>query len=259
MGPKSLGILGRTLLFGVFLIIPSSVYADAFSFTVVNLNNIKITSSGGNITFGEWQANVIATTGHNIAGVIEDNHTSRNSNDLSKTSAGDWDPLTDAVGLSHAMTLSTGATTTVDLRNCSCLAAANVRATVLNTFMVTGPDGPVGINMSATLGGIQSLFTNEFGVLSESHINVAFLVDSFVVFSTEFHRLIGTNSMDSLQWSQQVARAITVQSNTQHTVSIIVQAESFAVDAVPEPASVVLLLSGLGALIGVVKRRRQFQ
>jgi hypothetical protein len=66
MRSKLLRILVRTLLFGMFLLIPASVYADAFSLAVANLNNIQITSSGGNITFGAWQARGFATAGHNL-------------------------------------------------------------------------------------------------------------------------------------------------------------------------------------------------
>jgi hypothetical protein len=258
MRSKSLGILVRMLLFGMFLIVPSSVYADAFSVTLVNFNNLQITSSAGNVTFSVWQASAFANAAQNLGGpggFTEQTNTAT-STDLALATA--TVSFANATGEANAVTLHQSAVSLVDLGPCNCVASSTGRATLTNNLMVTGVDGPVVVNISAQLDSVQSLLTNEFGPLSQSQISVAIFVDGFAVFSMEFPRIsIGANATEFLLLSQQFAHAITVEGNTQHLVAISIQADSSSLDAIPEPATAVLLLSGLGLMTGLLKKRRQ--
>ena len=256
MKSTSLRILVRTLLFGVFLIIPSSVYADAFSLTVVNFSNIQVTSSSGSITFGVWQANAFSTAGHNLGGLTEQTNTATSNGGLAVATT--TVTFASATGVANAANPSVNASSTVDIENCVCAASSIGRGTISNTFTVIGVDGTVDVNISGFLDSLQILTTDEFGVLAQSQIVLSVFVDSFSVFSMEFPRLtIGTNSMDVLQIIQQLAGTIAVQANTQHTVTISIQADSSGVDAVPEPATAVLLLSGIGFMTGLIRKRFQ--
>ena len=254
MRSKSIEILVRTLLFGMFLIIPSSVYAEAFSITLVNFNNLQITSSAGNITFGVWQASVFATAGQNSGGLIEETNTATSTGLALATATV---PFANATGEANATNLTSSAVSLVDVGPCVCPASSTGRATLSNTFMVTGVNGPVDVTISGMIASTQNLFTDVFGLFAQSQFSVSFFVDSIAVFSMEFPRItIGTNSIDSVLISQQLAGAITVQPDIQRTVTIVIQVDSSGFDAVPEPATAVLLLTGLGSLIGLIKRRR---
>jgi hypothetical protein len=255
MGSKSLGILVRTLLFGMFLIIPSSVYAEAFSVTLVNFNNLQITSSAGNISFGVWQARAFATAGNNLGGLNEQTNTDTSNNQALATATV---MFANATGEANATNLTSSVVSLVDIGPCVCLASSTARATLFNSFMVTAGADTVALNISGLVTSTQSLFTDQFGVFADSQFIVTVFVDSFTVFSMEFPRFgIGTNSMDFLLISQQLAGAITVQSNVEHFVTITIQADSSGFDEVPEPATAVLLLSGLGCMTGVIRKRRQ--
>lgn len=251
---SSLRILVRTLLFGIFLSIPSSVYADAFSLTVVNFSNIQITSSSGSITFGVWQASAFSRAGHNLGGLTEQTNTATSNGGHAVATS--TVTFASATGVANALNPSVNASATVDLENCVCAAASTGRGTISNTFTVTGVDGMVDVNISGFFDSLQILSTDEFGALAQSQIILSVFVDSFSVFSMEFPRLtIGTNSMDILLMIQQLAGTIAVQANTQHTVTISIQADSSGLDAVPEPATAVLLLSGLGFMTGLIRKR----
>ena len=254
MRSTSLRILVRTLLLGMFLSIPSSAYADAFSLTVVNFSNIQITSSAGSITFGVGQASAFSTAGHNLGGLTEQTNTGTSNGGLAVATT--TVTFASATGVANALNPSVNASATVDVQGCVCAASSIGRGTLINTFTVTGADGTVDVNISGFLDSLQILSTDEFGVLAQSQIVLSVLVDSISVFSMEFPRLtIGTNSMDVLQMIQQLAGTITVTTNTQHTVSISIQADSSGVDAVPEPGTAVLLVSGLGFMTGLIRKR----
>ena len=249
--------LVRMLLFGMFLIIPSSVYADAFSLTVVNFSNVQITSTAGSLTFGVWQANGSATAGQNLGGgLIEQTNTSFSNGGHAPATA--TVSSASATGVANGLgPLSVNASSTVDLQDCLCSAASLGRGTLSNTFMVTGVDGAVDVNISAFLSSLQIVSTDEFGAAAHSQIVISLLVDSIPVFSMAFPLTIGTNSMDTVLTIQQLAGAITVQGNTQHTITISAQATSSGADAIPEPATAVLLLSGLGFMTGLIRKRRE--
>ena len=256
MRSTSLRILARTLLIGMFLIIPSSVYADAFSLSVVNFENVQVTSTAGTLTFGTWQATAFSTAAHNLGGLTEQTNTATSNGGHASTTT--TVTLASAAGVANGLDPSVNASSRVDVQDCVCSASSIGRGTLFNTFTVTGVDGTVDVNISGFLDSLQIVSTDAFGLAAQSQILLSVVVDSIPVFSMQFPLLAtGPNSMDLLQTIQQLAGSITVQANTQHTISISVQAASSGTDAVPEPATAVLLLSGLGFMSGLIRKRCQ--
>jgi len=243
----------------VFLIIPSSVYADAVAFTGVGFNNLQINSSAGTLTLGVWQGTAFANAGQNLGGAggfteVTNTTTSNGGTAIATATV----TFATSSAFANAGILSSSVGALADPSNCHCLSGSISRATLSNTFTVTGADGTVDVNISGLFTSTQSLFTNQFGVFADSQVIVSIFVDSFAVFSMEFpHFAIGTNSMNLLQMSEQLAGAITVQTNVQHGVSITIQANATAQDEIPEPTTAVLLLSGVGFMAGLIKRQRQ--
>lgn len=72
------------------------------------------------------------------------------------------------------------------------------------------------------------------------------------------HPLLGPNLSSAQQLVvQQISRSITLQGNSTNTIGVRIGATSLVINEVPEPATVVLLISGLGVMGGVLKKRRK--
>ena len=103
--------------------------------------------------------------------------------------------------------------------------------------------------------------TDAFGRYAESSLLMDVLVNGSIVFSLQvetLHPLTGPNlhTAQSLL-VQQISRNITLQGNSTNSIGVRISAGSLVINEVPEPASLVLLVSGLGALTGILRKRRK--
>jgi len=123
--------------------------------------------------------------------------------------------------------------------------------------MVTGGTGSVDVTLALTLETIQALPLDQFDFFGSSQVMFELAVDGTTIFS--YDNLISSstpNSFTLVQLSEVLSRTITLQFNTPHTITITGTARSAASAEIPEPATLFLLVSGLGFMGGVVKKRR---
>jgi hypothetical protein len=87
------------------------------------------------------------------------------------------------------------------------------------------------------------------------------LVNGSIVFSLQveaLHPLLLPNQSSAQSLVvQQISRSITLQGNSTNSIAVRISAGSLVINEIPEPASLVLLVSGLGALTGVIRKRRK--
>jgi hypothetical protein len=102
--------------------------------------------------------------------------------------------------------------------------------------------------------------TDQFGKYAETAITFDILVNGSVVFSVQIDHLIsvGPNGLADVQATSPIAGTITLQSGVENTILIRAAPSSLVINEVPEPATIVLLVSGLGFMTGVLKKRRNF-
>jgi hypothetical protein len=123
--------------------------------------------------------------------------------------------------------------------------------------MITGGTGSVDVTFSALFDTLQTLVTDQLSVFAASDLSINFQVAGVDIFSVDSRLSIGPNNSVMMEVQRQFSQLLTLQFNQPYTVGIFLRSLSRAEQTeIPEPATVVLLLSGLGLMAGVVKKRR---
>jgi 2-keto-3-deoxy-galactonokinase len=123
--------------------------------------------------------------------------------------------------------------------------------------MITGGTGPVDVTFSALTQTIQNLVTDEFSTFAVSETRIFLNVIDVATFSFDSRFRIGPNESTVIETQRLISEVVTLQFNQQYSVVISGLAVSRAgANEIPEPATVVLLVSGLGFMTGFVRKRR---
>lgn len=255
MRVKSLNVFAGVLMFGLLLGASSTAYADAFSLTTFSFNNFQFTPSAGTAQFTASTAMAKADAGINGGTVISNSSTSF--------------PIAQATAVVNGITASAianGATNSVSgastafLGGCTCQGGSGGFAMLTGTLVLSGAEGPVDVNISAIRSFLWQVQTDAFGRYAESGLFMDVLVNGSIVFSLQveaLHPIQGPNLSSMIQAVENISRTIRLQGNSENSIAVRINATSLVINEVPEPASIVLLVSGLGALTGVLRKRRK--
>ena len=246
-------VLFPVLMLGLLLGISSTARADALAFTTFSFSNIQFTSQSGTAVFTPTALNTRALA-QNSLGNIQDNV----STTFPIAQANSSVPFASASGVAVTPNLSVGSSTTADPHGAVTSGSLGV-GELTGTLVVNGADGAVTITISALQTFLQHVETNEFGLLAESDILFNVFVNGSPVFSLQVDRefpISGPNLLSHVEGSSQISRTFTVQGGATNTIVIRASTSSIAQSTVPEPTTVLLFVSGLGALTGVLKKRR---
>jgi len=260
MRRKSLRTFLQILLLSVVLGTASTAYADAIAITSGSVSNIQIVPTSGTVVFTPQTAPVT------IAGaVISDGFDSVSNRMESPTRSEASISLgfASAAGVSDLTNLSLSANSNVMLSGCRCQFETEGQAFLRQSFMITGGTGNVDVNLSALLSTMQSVITDQFSVFAASSVIINLQVLNAADFSTVHNfsfssrfSVLPTNSA-VMEIERQLLESFTLQFGTEYSLRASVFANSEAAqNEVPEPATVVLLVSGLGFMAGFVKKRR---
>jgi hypothetical protein len=254
MRVKSLKVFVPVLMLGLLLGASSTAYADAFSLTSFSFSNLQFTPSAGTAQF-----TISAATARADAGINGGTQISNISNDFPIAQASAAVNGVTATATANAVTHSVSADTTASTGNCNCAVGSFGQGTLTGTLVLSGVEGPVNVNISALQTLLWHVQTDEFGKYAESGLFFDLFVNGVPVFSLQveaLHPIIGPNGNSMVQAAQQISRSITLQGGTQNSIVVRLSSTSLGINEVPEPATVVLLVSGLGFMAGVLKKRR---
>ena len=142
-----------------------------------------------------------------------------------------------------------------------CLTASSFGvASLSGNFVILGGTGNVNVIISGLFTTMQSAMTDQFGLLAQSDVSYSIAVDDVLSFSNAFTVVaLDPNTSNQRSMMDQITAAISLEFNVTHTFAIEIRAQSLGITeaSVPEPASVVLLMSGLGLGAGFLRRRKE--
>jgi hypothetical protein len=135
-------------------------------------------------------------------------------------------------------------------------------ATLSGTFVIVGGTGDVNVTISGLFTTLQSVMTDQSGLLAQSDVSYSIAVDDVLSFSNAFTVVaVDPNLSDQQSRMDQITAAVSLQFDVPHTISIRIQAQSTGINGasneVPEPTTVVLLMSGLAFVPGFLRKRRR--
>jgi hypothetical protein len=140
------------------------------------------------------------------------------------------------------------------------MAGSFAQGILTGTLVLSGAEGPINVNITALQTFLWQVQTDAFGRYAESGLFLDVFINNSPVFSLQveaLHPRQGPNQFGTVQGSGQISRFITLQGNSTNSILVRLSSTSLVQNEVLEPASVVLLVSGLGALASVLKKKRR--
>ena len=244
------------LLLGLLLVTCSSAYADAISFTSVTLTNVQLISSAGTIVFSPPQGSSPTSASGAVANSFGEEEADQSEHPTLAQAAASVN-FANASGTSNLTNLSLSATSSATPLDCVCSAEAEGLAVLRQSFMIVGGSGNVDLTLSALLQSIQNIDTDVSSLFAASDARVTLQVFGVQSFSFDSSIGVGPNDAAFVVRQIQISEVLTLQFNQQYNLFVFVGANSRAgQNEIPEPATVVLLVSGLGFMAGFVRKRR---
>lgn len=250
-------IASCVLLLALLLGASARAYADTIALTSVSLTNLQLTSASGTIVFSPPQAG-FATTASGAAQNSFGQEVAAHSESPTRAQAAAAVISAGASGQSDLGNLQLNANSNAILNGCVCSAESEGLAFLRQSFTITGGSGNVDVTFSALSQTIQDLVSDQFSLFAVSEARFSVQVVGVQTFSFDLNLRIGPDDITKLELQRQLSEVFTLRFGQQYNIILFVGANSRAGQSeVPEPATMVLLISGLGFIAGCRWKRRK--
>lgn len=234
-----------SLVLAVLCVFPASLRADVIVSTSLSLTGLQISPSSGTLQIlSPLTASAFAQAQDSLGGL--DQHF--NSADDGATSATALTLFANSSGAASAPLLDANAGSGVNISALEAAAASVGRGSLRGTFEIIGATAPVNVQFQAMLQISQSLSTPGAGQSATSEvIFTLFLPDlpNQPLLFLDNPLTIGASDSGSDTMSPTLTASVTLQPNTEYSFISEVDAESSGHNSVPEPSSLLLLLTVL--------------
>jgi len=244
----------RILVFGLLLGASSTAYADTLVITSFSFANLQVTPTAGTVQFTPTGASARAVATNSVGG---NQDISSNTFPVAQSAVVVTFASSSATG--NATNRSADVSSSVSLVGCTCTASAFAIATYDTTFVIQGGDGNVDVTINPMPFAMGQVTTDQFGTFAHASISWRLTLNGVPIFSNDemLIEVVGANRTGGFQLTPGLlSPVVTLQYGATNTIGLRIFAASAASSAIPEPATVVLLVSGLGVMTGVLKKRR---
>jgi len=256
--------LTLVLFCSFFLVNPQIVNATAIATSDIAFTNLQIIPTTGNVEFQyDWGLEAYAEAKNSLGELDQDYDFSFFGGTVAADAMVAW---ADGHGDASApefpahpdLNVTANAASNVDCPVCDPKAASSLgRGGLWNDFVITGGTGPgpVDVDFYVDLSGVLSVFTDECGLFAETEVIFGLELDGTPIL---FHRdriAVGPNDSDSLLVSETLYTTVPLEFEVPYFLYLEVDSES-AGAVIPEPATLSLMLVGLGGLIIGHRKRR---
>lgn len=102
---------------------------------------------------------------------------------------------------------------------------------------------------------VPDLVTDQLSLFAASDIDIILKVADVTVFSFDPRLRIAPNDSTNFEMQRQLSQILNLQFGQQYNLDVFIRANSRAAqNEIPEPATIVLLVSGLGFMAGFVRK-----
>lgn len=254
MRVKSLKVFVPVVLFGLLLAASSTAHADTVVITTFT-STLQFNPATGTAVFTPTGASARANA-TNTLGETQD--ITSNTFPIAQTTA----VVTFAsTSMSVNDTNLTGnATSSVSVGGCTCSASSFGTGIFTGTLVLLGGEGNVDVTFSLFRFGTGQVATDQLGMFAFAEVSYNLLLNGRSILSQDqmLIEVEGPNRTGGFQLGPgAVSRVFSLQFGAVNTIELRIStvAAGVEVSEVPEPATVGLLVSGLGFMAGVLKKR----
>jgi len=258
MRVKSLKVFVPVLLFGLLVGASLTAYADTVVVTSFDLGNVQYNPATGTAVFTPTGASARASATNSLGETLD--ITSHTFPIAQQTAVVTFANSSTTV---NAANQPANATSIVSLGSCTCSASSFGIGIYTGTLVILGGEGNVDVNFSLNPFATGQITTDQFGVRAQAEAFWNLLVNGRSVLSQDqlLREVTGPNETGFFSFGPvQLSHVFSLQFGVVNTIELRMGTVAFGmneVNEVPEPATVLLLVSGIGFMAGALKKRRQ--
>jgi hypothetical protein len=250
--------VGRVVTAGEVLGASSTAHADTVVITSFSFNNLQFNPATGTAVFTPTGASARAQAMNSLG---ENQDITSNTFPVSQATA--LVTFANASESVSATNQTANATAFVSVGGCTCSASSFTLGTFTGTLVILGGEGNVDVTFSIMPFATGQVTTDQFGIRGQAEAFYNLLLNGRSVFSQDqmLIEVEGPNRTGGFQLGPgAISKVLSLQFGAVNTIELRMGAVAFGrneVNEIPEPAAVVLLVSGMGSMAGVLKKRRK--